>query len=339
MPQLTILMPAFNAALYIQEAIESLLTQSFSDFDLWIIDDASTDETLNIINSFQDPRIKILTNEVNQGKVRTINKLVKEIQSPYFTITDADDISHPQRLEKQLKALEQDQTLMMCGTSFWAISEKGFLIRKLILLRDIQALRKASLEQSQFLGASTVMRSEVIDLLPHLYREYFIANFADADLSSLILDKYPCTNLTEPLYFYRIIKSSITRNKVTVRNLNLHRLIGFLSAQRRTQGQDCLQQNLPEQANIFLSDIQAEYDQDPSFFFRHQAFFHLYWGLMDLAFENGRLAISKSPFRAKNWVSFLYIIFRIGLFYLNRSLNKVHYRQLIQLMKKHEGRS
>ncbi|MFN7791184.1 MAG: hypothetical protein ACK5NM_01420, partial [Cyclobacteriaceae bacterium] len=63
---------------------------------------------------------------------------------------------------------------------------------------------------------------------------------------------------------------------------------------------------------------------------------HLYWGLKNLALENVWLAVSKSPFRAKNWISLLYIIFRIGLFYLNRSVNKVHYRQL---MTTHEGRS
>ena len=336
MPQLTILMPAFNAAPYIKEAVNSLLAQTFADYELWIINDASTDETLSIIKSFQDSRIKILTNEINQGRVRTINKLVKEIQSPYFTITDADDVSHPKRLEKQLELLNHDSTLMMCGTSFWAVDEKGFLVRKMSLLQDIKALRKAALEQSQFLGPTIIMRHEVINKFPHFYREYFIDNHADADLSCLILDSFPSTNVAVPLYFYRIVKSSVTRKKVTVRNLNLHRLIGFLSAQRRTLGQDCLQQNLPEEANLFLSKVQAEYDQDPSFFFRHQAFFHLYWGLNDLAFENGRLAISKSPFRAKNWASFLYIIFRIGLFYLNRSVNKVHYRQL---MKPHEGRS
>jgi glycosyltransferase involved in cell wall biosynthesis len=121
MPQLTILMPAFNAASYIEEAVNSLLAQTFADYELWIIDDASTDETLSILKSFQDPRIKILTNEINQGRVRTINKLVKDIQSPYFTITDADDVSHPHRLEKQLEVLEREQSLMMCGASFCVI--------------------------------------------------------------------------------------------------------------------------------------------------------------------------------------------------------------------------
>lgn len=329
MTQLTILMPAFNAAPYIEEAIKSLLVQSFSDFELWIVDDASIDGTYSIIKSFQDPRIKIIRNKINQGRVRTINKLVKEIQSPYFTVTDADDASHPRRLEKQVELLECDPNLMMCGTSFWAMDEKGFLVRKMSLLQDIDQLRKAVLEQSQFLGPTTMMRKEVIDIFPHFYREYFIDSYADADLSCLILDNYKSTNVGEPLYFYRIVKSSVTRKKITVRSLNLHRLVGFLSKQRRANGQDCLQRNAPNDVDELLGSIQSVYDLDSSYFFRHQAFFHLYWGLSDLALQNMWKSVLEKPFLAKNWLSLIYIIFRIGWFYLNRGLNKVHYSKFM----------
>jgi glycosyltransferase involved in cell wall biosynthesis len=329
MPRLTILMPAFNAAFYITEAIESLLNQTFRDFELWIIDDASADETLSIVKSFQDPRIKILTNEANQGRVRTINKLVKEIQTPFFTVTDADDVSHPERLEKQIQRLENDPQLMMCGTSYWAMDERGFLIRELKLLQEVGQLRANALKQSQFLGSSTVMRKEVIGAFPHFYREYFIANYADADLSCLILDSYVSTNLTEPLYFYRILKSSVTRKKVTVRNLNLHRLIGFLSTQRRQHGSDCLQRNNSEEADSFINKIQCEYDLDASLFFRHQAFFHLYWGLTDLAFLNSWKALRARPFFYKNWMTIAYIALKIGYFLFNKTLKKEHYSKRI----------
>jgi glycosyltransferase involved in cell wall biosynthesis len=331
MPRLTILMPAFNAASYITEAIDSLLNQTFTDFELWVIDDASTDNTLSIVKNYKDPRIKVLSNEANQGRVRTINGLVKEIQTPFFTVTDADDASHPHRLEKQIKILENDPRLFICGSSFWAVDERGFLIREMKLLQDINQLRAASLKQSQFLGPTTVMRREVVDTFPHFYRTYFIENHADADLSSLILDKYNSTNLAEPLYYYRILKSSVTRRKVTVRNLNLHRLIGFLSEQRREAGLDCLQRNIPQEADAFILKVQQEYDRDSSFFFRHQAYFQLYWGVNDLAFTNIKNAVIERPFLLKNWLSLAHIISRIGLFYLNRGLKKKHYSKLIHV--------
>jgi glycosyltransferase involved in cell wall biosynthesis len=322
-------MPAFNAAQYISEAVNSLLNQTFSDFELWIIDDASTDETPIIIQSFNDARIKLFTNPTNLRRVRTINKFVKDIQSPFFTVTDSDDISHPARLEKQIRLLERDSSLMMCGTSFWAVDEGGFLVRNMKLLTDINQLREMSLQQPQFWGPITVMRREVLDAFPYFYREYFIDNHADADLSGLIVDKFPCTNLPESLYFYRILKSSVTRKKVTVRNLNLHRLMGHLSQQRRETGVDCLQRNAPQEADNFLNNVQKEYDQDPSFFFRHQAFFHLYWGLTDLSFANILRALGTRPLKIKNWLCLLYIVFQIGMFCLSRRLNKIHFGELI----------
>ena len=330
MAQLTIVMPAYNAAAFIHDAVGSLLNQTFRDFQLWIADDGSTDNTADKIKAFQDSRIKLFSFPENAGRVRTVNKLVNEITTPFFTITDADDISHPKKLEKQMERMMNDPTLMMCGTSFWAMDEKGYLVREMKLLTDVDQLRAEALKQSQFLGPTTMMRKAVIDEFPDFYRTYFIDNFADADLACRILDKYPATNLREPLYFYRIVKTSVTRKKVTVRNLNLHRLVGYLSQQRRHQGHDCLQRNDLKQADRFMEEIKEEYDRDLSFYPRHQAFFHLYWGLVDLAFINILNAIRARPFYSKNYLSFFYIIYRITFFYLNRGVNKKHYRSLMR---------
>lgn len=329
MPRLTIIMPVYNASRYIEEALKSILIQSFNDFELWIVDDASTDDSISIAKSFQDSRMKFYSNPTNLGRVRTSNKWVKEITSEYFTITDADDISHPVRLQKQIEFLDSHADCMMCGTSFWAVDENGFLVREMKLKTDVSELREAALSQSQFLGGSTVMRRSLLGHFPDFYREYFIDNLADADLSCMILDKFNSTNIDEPLYFYRIVTSSLSRKAVTIRNLNLHRLVGFLSKQRREQGQDCLQRGIIKEADEFMNSVQREYENDPSFFFRHQAFFHLYWGLTDLAFQNGWKAFQARPFYWKNFPGLILIVFRIGLFSLNRTLNKGHYTKLI----------
>src|SRR5882724_4434338 len=187
MALLTIIMPVYNASAFIKEAVESILNQTFNDFELWIVDDGSTDESIAIAKSFNDHRINFFSNGTNLGRVITVNQIVKSISTQYFTVTDADDGSHPQRLEKQINFLESNSDFMMCGTSFWAMDEKGFLFRKMKLLTDVGELRSAALYQSQFLGASTVMRKQVIDNFPEFYRTYFIDNFADADLTCRIL--------------------------------------------------------------------------------------------------------------------------------------------------------
>ncbi len=330
MALLTIIMPVYNASAFVEETVESILNQTFKDFELWIADDASTDESLSIVKSFNDLRVKIFPNATNQGRVNTVNKMVKEIASPFFTITDADDVSHPQRLKRQIEFLESHSDYLMVGTSYWAMDEKGFLVREMKLKTDVKELRSAALNQSQFLGPTTVMRKTVLDHFPEFYREYFIDNFADADLSCRILDKFNSTNIDEPLYFYRVVKNSVTRKKVTVRNLNLNQVIAFLSRQRREQREDCLQRGNKSEADEFLSTIQEEYDSDPSFFYRHQAFFHLYWRLNDLAFLNGWKAFQRRPFYLKNIFGFLLIVFRIGVFSLTRGFNKRHYSQMIK---------
>ncbi|MFM7856975.1 MAG: glycosyltransferase family 2 protein, partial [Flammeovirgaceae bacterium] len=102
MATLTIVMPVYNAAPFVHEAVESILSQTFQDFELWIIDDASTDDSLAILMSFKDLRIKLRKNPTHLGRLVTVNAVVPDIVSPYFTITDADDVSHPKRLEKQI---------------------------------------------------------------------------------------------------------------------------------------------------------------------------------------------------------------------------------------------
>jgi glycosyltransferase involved in cell wall biosynthesis len=329
MAKLTVIMPVYNAAPFVREAVESILSQTFQDFELWIVDDSSTDNSLTIIDSFQDDRIKLRRNSINRGRVVTVNAVVNEINSPYFTITDADDVSHPTRLEKQVGFLDSHPDYAMCGTSFWAIDENGFLVREMKLKTDVVALRAAALHQSQFLGPTTMMRRSVLQNFPDFYRPYFTDYYADADLSCRILDWCHATNLDEPLYFYRIVHSSISRTDITPFKLNCHKLVGLLSLQRRSAGQDCLQRGETAEVDAFMDAIQSKYDTDPSLFLRHQAFFHLYWGLNSLALTKGWQAFVKNPFFYKNMLSVFVIVLRIVWYWLNRVANKKSFRMLV----------
>src|SRR5258708_30028068 len=195
MSRLTIIIPVYNASAFIKEAVDSILQQTFRDFELWLVDDASTDNGLSIIRSSQDSRIKIFSNDTNQGRVRTVNNFVKKISSPYLTITDADDVSHPKRLEKQIEFLESNSDYLMCGTSYWAMDENGFLVREMKLKSALNELQEAALIQSQFLGPPILIQKSVLEHFSEFYRSYFIDNFADADLSCMILDKFSATNI------------------------------------------------------------------------------------------------------------------------------------------------
>jgi glycosyltransferase involved in cell wall biosynthesis len=120
----TVLMPAYNAARYISEAICSVLSQTFADFELLIINDGSTDETQNIIGHFTDKRI-VLINKIHQGISQALNTGLKNAKGKYIARFDADDICFPERLEKQVNFLEKHPEYVLTGSDAKYILETG----------------------------------------------------------------------------------------------------------------------------------------------------------------------------------------------------------------------
>lgn len=121
-PNVTVLMPVYNAAPYLREAIESILYQTYTDFEFLIINDGSTDNSLDIISSYQDHRIQLIENDRNVGLITTLNKGLDLAKGRYIARMDADDISLPSRLEKQVAYLDHNPTVGLLGTwmeKFW----------------------------------------------------------------------------------------------------------------------------------------------------------------------------------------------------------------------------
>lgn len=123
-PAITVLMPAYNAAPYIEEAIRSVLQQSFNDFELLIINDGSTDESASIIRSFSDPRIR-LVDMGNSGVARALNTGLQHAKASLVARMDADDICLPQRLELQHQFMESHPGFLVCGAEAEYISGNG----------------------------------------------------------------------------------------------------------------------------------------------------------------------------------------------------------------------
>ena len=107
-------MPFYNAAPYLEEAVQSMLDQTFSDFELILINDGSTDNSEQVIQVFKDPRIKYILNKENQGLVYSLNKGLDESQGDFIARMDGDDISLPDRLQKQLHYLRKHIRKQTC---------------------------------------------------------------------------------------------------------------------------------------------------------------------------------------------------------------------------------
>ena len=110
-------MPVYNGATYLNEAIDSILNQTFNNFEFIIIDDASTDDYVKIIKSYDDPRIKLIVNKKNIGQSATLNKGLELARGKYIARMDQDDISMPERLKKQMGFMDEYPKFAVPGCS------------------------------------------------------------------------------------------------------------------------------------------------------------------------------------------------------------------------------
>ena len=123
MPEITILMPVRNGEKYIKESIDSILKQTFTDFELLIMDDGSTDRTVERIERYTDERIRLIRRKHNF--IRTLNEGLELALGAYIARMDADDIMHTERLRIQLKRMKKNPNITVCGTWAKIFSDKG----------------------------------------------------------------------------------------------------------------------------------------------------------------------------------------------------------------------
>jgi glycosyltransferase involved in cell wall biosynthesis len=125
--KVSVLMPVYNAEAFLQEAIDSILHQTFTDFEFIIINDGSIDSSEMIICSYDDPRIKYIKNEKNIGLVESLNKGIALARGEYIARMDADDISLPKRLQKQVKFMDEHPEVGVCGTAYRYFGERDLI--------------------------------------------------------------------------------------------------------------------------------------------------------------------------------------------------------------------
>lgn len=116
MPKVSVIMPVYNGEKYIEQAIDSVLSQSFRDFELIVVDDGSTDRSAEIVGSYRDTRVRYVTNPCNLGLAAARNRGIEVSNGEYLAWLDCDDISLPNRLLKQVALLDEYPNIGLCGT-------------------------------------------------------------------------------------------------------------------------------------------------------------------------------------------------------------------------------
>lgn len=200
-------MTVYNGEKFLSSTIKSVLNQSFKNYEFIIINDGSTDETQNILNSFSDQRIKIIHSEQHKGVALQKMELLKHAKAKLINFIDADDLIHQLKFEKQLKYLKNNPEIGLLGTSTIVINESGIKIKKLKIAASSERIKSIMLFRNYFINSSVIFRNHLLD-------DFNPENLFDFEEDYLfwwhIIKKSNAYNLNEYLTFYRYHNQSMT---------------------------------------------------------------------------------------------------------------------------------
>lgn len=205
-PKVSVIMPVYNGEQYLNEAIESILNQSFRDYEFLIVDDCSTDSSFQIIASYKDSRIRLLRNDKNMGLVASLNKGIKFAKGDYIARMDCDDVSLPDRLEKEVAILDMFSEVGVCSTWGKFIDKKGIEVGEL-RTRVGNRLYKNFWKPSPIIHAACMIRSQIIK--ENRFDPMF-EHAEDYELWLRLFNKTKFFNINEFKYLIRLHDKRVT---------------------------------------------------------------------------------------------------------------------------------
>jgi glycosyltransferase involved in cell wall biosynthesis len=210
----SIITPLYNSEAFIGETIKSILNQTYTNWELLLIDDFSTDDTIDIVNDFilKSDNIKLITNEINQGAAISRNKGIMEAKGDYIAFLDADDLWKPEKIEKQIVFM-QNQNCDVCFCSYEQIDESGKPLNKLVKALPVLSYKKYL--KSNYIGNLTgVYNAKKLGKItsPNLRKRQDWLLWLNAIKAS----GKPAKSVQESLAFYRVHKNAMSSNKIAL---------------------------------------------------------------------------------------------------------------------------
>lgn len=209
MSKVTVILPVYNGERYLREAIDSVLAQTYHDFELWVVNDGSTDGTVAIVDSYSDPRVKRIDNPYNMGLVATLNRSFAMVETPYIARMDDDDLWHFEKLELQIKLLDSRPDVGICGTS---IHKFGDIDSIHVFPKESDALKVGLLFYCMMSHPSVVYRRSMLLETGLTYRQDFFPA-EDYKMWVDVLQHSNIYNLQKPLVEYRQHGGQICQEK------------------------------------------------------------------------------------------------------------------------------
>ena len=266
-PLVSIIMTVYNVENYINQSIDSILNQSYKNFELLICDDFSSDQSLSIINEYEDDRIKTFRNKENLGYLKTCNYLFKICKGEYITFQDSDDYSHKDRIRILVDEFKNNIDLKLCGSNFYRINQSNDnnIISKSDLPQNHHEIIKSISDKSTrfpILGGSVMIKKDVLETVG-FYRDFFDRiGHEHVDWILRISEKCCVKNNIDNLYYYRYVSNSFSRVGKTndFKKFYAPKITFFLRKQRLKHGEDGLTNSkLKILFDNFLKDLETEF--------------------------------------------------------------------------------
>ncbi len=211
-PLISVCMPVYNAGKYLAHAVESILGQTLGDFEFLILDDGSTDDSLEILRRYadRDPRIR-LTSRPNKGLVASLNELIDQARGEFLARMDGDDISLPERFRKQVDYLRAHPECLLVGSRVRLIDPDGDPLCDWCTLQDHEAIDASYLrgQRETLVSHPVIMMRRDAVLAIGKYRPFEVIE--DVDLFLRLSERGQITNIPEVLLKYRIHESNISK--------------------------------------------------------------------------------------------------------------------------------
>lgn len=223
MPRVSVILPVYNGEKYLTQAIDSVLSQTFTDFELLLLNDGSTDGSETIVQSYNDERIVYVKNERNSGLIFTLNKGIERARGEYIVRMDADDICFPERLDVQSRWLDEHPGIAVVASFSININEDGnaagFSNKDRGFVTATQIRRRMPVENC--LAHPTVMgRANVFKAYAYSPLQVHIEDY---DLwLRLLADGHVIQKIPAPLLYYRVHQTSVTQSRL--RRTNFFRI-------------------------------------------------------------------------------------------------------------------
>jgi glycosyltransferase involved in cell wall biosynthesis len=210
-PLVSVLMPVFNGANYIGQSIESIINQKYDNWELIIVNDASTDNTLEVIKTYKDQRIKVFSNKEKLGLAGNRNKAISHAKGELIAVLDADDLSLPDRFDLQTRAFANDNNLVLCGTWAEVIDQNGNIKAKWKFPSDSRLLKAQFYIQFPIVHSSAMFKAQTLMSLGQFYDSKF-SPAEDYELCFRILDKGNIAVIPKVQTRYRVHSTNTSRN-------------------------------------------------------------------------------------------------------------------------------